>query len=454
MLFARKFLSSLISGEFRAPKNSARDFQGHALLPLGSSILGKESDFSRVFASATKRTNGGKLSSNGPRAPSGYQMKWPIPREAKFSPSFHEVNPASVPLHSFCQIFLPIRRVSVGERLTAAVATEARNSAARTMDRRRRAFVRQLDDRALFTSVAVLAAPRPEILTAPAFILLMNRFIICLAAILVASIGLAQDKTELKDQKDKGSYAIGLEVGTSLKKQKMDVNTNILVKGLNDGLSGAKPLLTEEQVKETMTALQKEMMDKQAAAAKELGEKNAEAGKKFLEENKKKEGVKTTASGLQYKVLKEGTGDSPKETDTVITNYKGTVLDGTEFDSSYKRNEPASFPVNRVIKGWTEALQLMKPGAKYQLFIPSNLAYGERAVGEKIGPNSTLIFEVELVGIKPPEPTPTPPPPGAANKPSTPAAAAPPAPITKSTGPATTSSAAPAAKASATPQKK
>ena len=318
------------------------------------------------------------------------------------------------------------------------------------MDRRRPEFVRQLDDRTLFTSVAVLAAPRPEILTAPAFILLMNRFIICLAAVLVASIGLAQDKTELKDQKDKASYAIGLELGKSLKKGKMDVNTNTLVKGLNDGLSGAKPLLTEEQVKETMTALQKEMMDKQAAAAKEAGEKNAEAGKKFLEENKKKEGVKTTASGLQYKVLKEGTGESPKETDMVVTNYKGTLLDGSEFDSSYKRNEPATFPVNRVIKGWTEALLLMKPGAKYQLFIPSNLAYGERAVGKDIGPNSTLIFEVELVGIKPPDATPTPPPPGAANKPSTPAAAAPPAPITKS-APAST---APAAKASATPQKK
>jgi FKBP-type peptidyl-prolyl cis-trans isomerase FklB len=256
----------------------------------------------------------------------------------------------------------------------------------------------------------------------------MNRLIICFAAVLIASIGLAQDKTELKDQKDKASYAIGLELGNSLKKGKMDVSTEKLLKGLKDGLSGEKPLLTEDQVKETMTALQKDMMEKQAAAAKEEGAKNAADGEKFLAENKKKEGVKTTASGLQYKVTKEGTGVSPKETDMVVVNYKGTTLNGTEFDSSYKRNEPATFPVNRVIKGWTEALQLMKPGAQYQLFIPANLAYGDRGVGKDIGPNSTLIFEVELIGIKPPEPVATPPPPGAANKPNTPAAAAPPAP--------------------------
>lgn len=266
----------------------------------------------------------------------------------------------------------------------------------------------------------------------------MNRLIICLGSVLVASIGLAQDKTELKDQKDKASYAIGFELGSSLNKQKVEANPDLLLKGLKDGLSGAKALLTEEQVKETMATLQKEMMDKQAAANKEAGEKNAAAGTKFLTENKTKEGVKTTASGLQYKVLKEGSGESPKETDMVITNYKGTLLDGTEFDSSYKRNEPATFPVNRVIKGWTEALLLMKPGAKYQLFIPSSLAYGDRGVGKDIGPNSTLIFEVELVGIKPPDPTPTPPPPGSANKPSLPSAAAPPAPT----------------KPSATPQKK
>ena len=172
--------------------------------------------------------------------------------------------------------------------------------------------------------------------------------------------------------------------------------------------------MSKEERDKTLQAFQKEMMEKQIAASKEAAEKNKAEGEKFLAENKTKDGVKTTASGLQYKVLKEGSGASPKETDTVVTNYRGTLIDGTEFDSSYKRNEPASFPVNRVIKGWTEALQLMKPGAKYQLFIPSSLAYGERGAGQLIGPNATLIFEVELLSIKPPEPVATVAPGGAA----------------------------------------
>lgn len=293
----------------------------------------------------------------------------------------------------------------------------------------------------------------------------MKRLTICLSGILVASIGLAQDKAQpqLKDQKEKASYSIGHELGASLKKGNMEVNTDTLMKGLKDGISGAKSVLTEEQIKETMTAFQKEMMDKQQAAQKKLGEENAAAGKKFLEENKKKDGVKTTASGLQYKVLKEGTGESPKDTDTVVTNYRGTLLDGTEFDSSYKRNEPATFPVNRVIKGWTEALMLMKPGAKYQLWIPSELGYGERGVGKDIGPNSTLVFEVELVSIKPPEAPATP---GAAaalsgagHVATTPAAAAPPAPkaagAPQGTPQRSNIGAAPATPAAAaTPQKK
>jgi FKBP-type peptidyl-prolyl cis-trans isomerase FklB len=211
---------------------------------------------------------------------------------------------------------------------------------------------------------------------------------------------------QLKDQKDKVSYSIGLDIGTTLKRQVIEVNEELLNTGIQDGLSGKKPLLSEDQVKETMAAFQKEILAKQAEAKKAAAAKNSAEAMKFLAENKTKEGVKTTASGLQYKVLKEGSGPTPKPTDTVKVNYRGTVLDGTEFDSSYKRGEPASFPVNRVIKGWTEALQLMKVGSKYQLFIPADLAYGGRGAGSDIGPNAMLIFDVELLGINPPTPTP------------------------------------------------
>lgn len=232
----------------------------------------------------------------------------------------------------------------------------------------------------------------------------MKRLIICLGAVCIASIGLAQDKTQLKDQKDKASYSIGYDIGETFKKQNVELNPDALFGGLKDALAGKEASLTKEDREKTLQAFQKEMMEKQVAASKEAATKNAAEGEKFLTENKKKDGVKTTASGLQYKVLKEGSGASPKETDTVVVNYKGTLIDGTEFDSSYKRNEPTSFQVNRVIKGWIEGLQLMKPGAKYQLFIPSALAYGERGAGQLIGPNATLLFEVELLSIKPPEP--------------------------------------------------
>jgi len=235
----------------------------------------------------------------------------------------------------------------------------------------------------------------------------MKRLIICLGAVCIASIALAQDKAQLKDQKDKASYSIGYDIGETFKKQNVELNPDTLFGGLKDALAGKEALLTKEEREKTLQAFQKEMMEKQIAASKEAATKNASEGEKFLAENKKKEGVKTTASGLQYKVLKEGAGPSPKETDTVVTNYRGTLIDGTEFDSSFKRNEPATFQVNRVIKGWIEALQLMKPGAKYQLVIPSSLAYGERGAGQLIGPNATLVFEVELLSIKPPEPAAT-----------------------------------------------
>lgn len=221
-----------------------------------------------------------------------------------------------------------------------------------------------------------------------------------LGVALLAGQACAGEKAVLKDEKDKVSYSIGLEIGNKLKSQSIDINADILASGVKDGLSGSKALMTEEEIQETMTAFQKEMMAKQAEKTKALAEKNKKEGDAFLEENKKKEGVKTTSSGLQYKVLKDGEGPMPKATDTVTVNYRGTLVDGTEFDSSYKRGEPATFPVNGVIPGWVEALQLMKVGSKFQLFIPSGLAYGERGAGQQIGPNSSLIFEVELLSIQ------------------------------------------------------
>jgi FKBP-type peptidyl-prolyl cis-trans isomerase FklB len=246
----------------------------------------------------------------------------------------------------------------------------------------------------------------------------MKQLIVIFSASLLALPLFGQEKsTQLKDQKDKVSYSIGLQIGFNLSRQKVDISPDVLAAGIKDALAG-KPQLSPDQIKEIMTTFEKDMEQKQ----KEAGEKNKTEGAKFLEENKKKDGVKTTASGLQYKVLKEGNGAQPKATDTVSVNYRGTLINGTEFDSSYKRGQPATFPVNGVIKGWTEALQLMKVGSKYQLFIPSSLAYGERAVSPDLGANSTLIFEVELLDAKP---APTPAPAGAAKAPSP---AAPPSP--------------------------
>lgn len=215
---------------------------------------------------------------------------------------------------------------------------------------------------------------------------------------MVSLTSFAQDQTpQLKDTKDKASYSIGLNIGMNFKKQGVDLNPDALLAGVKDAISGKKPALSEAESREVMNNFSKEMADKQKAMA----DKNLETGKKFLEENKKKEGVKTTPSGLQYKVIKEGNGPQPKAADTVTVDYRGTLIDGTEFDSSYKRGQPATFPLNGVIKGWTEGLQLMKTGGKYQFFIPSDLAYGQRAMGPDITPNSTLIFEVELKSVQP-----------------------------------------------------
>lgn len=224
----------------------------------------------------------------------------------------------------------------------------------------------------------------------------MRPVIITAAALSLAMASFGENQPQLKDLKDKVSYSVGLNVGSNFKKQGQDLNPDLFLAGLKDAMSGKKPALSEAEREETMQAWSKQMEEKQKAAA----EKNAADGAKFLAENKKNDGVKTTASGLQYKIIKEGTGAQPKETDSVTVNYRGTLINGTEFDSSYKRGQPATFPLSAVIKGWTEGLQLMKAGSKYQLFIPPELAYRERAFGDIVA-NSTLIFEVELLEVKP-----------------------------------------------------
>src|SRR5437660_235443 len=204
----------------------------------------------------------------------------------------------------------------------------------------------------------------------------------------------------LKTQKEKVSYALGANLGMNLHKQSVEVDTTIVLRGLKDALAGGKLLLTDDEAKAALTQLQTDLRNKQMEKMKEAMDLNKKAGTEFLEANKAKEGVVTLPSGLQYKILTEGTGPKPTAADTVSCNYRGTLLDGTEFDSSYKRGQPASFPVTGVIKGWTEALQLMPVGSKWQLFVPSDLAYGDRGAGADIGPGATLVFEVELMSIE------------------------------------------------------
>ncbi|MFI5400858.1 MAG: FKBP-type peptidyl-prolyl cis-trans isomerase N-terminal domain-containing protein [SAR324 cluster bacterium] len=207
-------------------------------------------------------------------------------------------------------------------------------------------------------------------------------------------------KDGLSDDKAKSSYAIGANVGASLKRQGVDIDLAALGQGVKDALAGAESKLSQQEVHAVMARLQQNMQAKHDAVQKAAGEKNKKDGEAFLAKNKKEPGVKTTASGLEYKIVKEGTGRTPTLADTVTANYRGTLLDGTEFDSSYKRGEPAKFPVSGVIPGWTEVLQQMKVGSKYKVFIPSNLAYGEKGAGQQIGPNATLIFEIELLDAK------------------------------------------------------
>ncbi len=216
----------------------------------------------------------------------------------------------------------------------------------------------------------------------------------------------APDPKPTMTLEQKIAYSVGLNIGKSMKQQGIDMDVDIVAKGIKDALAD-KPALTDAQVREVMTTFQQQMMAKQqemaakqAATAGAEGDKNLNAGRAFLADNKAKPGVTTLPSGLQYKVLKEGKGKSPKLTDSVVANYRGTLIDGTEFDSSYKRGEPAEFPVNGVIKGWTEILQKMKVGDKYQVFIPAELAYGAQPRGAIITPNSALVFEIDLIDVK------------------------------------------------------
>jgi len=210
----------------------------------------------------------------------------------------------------------------------------------------------------------------------------------------------SEDAPALKTDREKQSYAVGVEMGNNIKRQGVDLDGNLIAQGIKDALAGGTMRLTEAEVKETVMAFQKDLMAKQQAIHKAAGDKAKAEGEAFLAANAKKSDVATLPSGLQYKVVTEGTGAMPKASDTVTVNYRGKLVDGTEFDSSYARNEPATFPVHGVIPGWTEALQLMKVGSKWELYIPASLAYGERGAGGKIPANAALIFEVELLGIK------------------------------------------------------
>jgi UDP-GlcNAc:undecaprenyl-phosphate/decaprenyl-phosphate GlcNAc-1-phosphate transferase len=210
----------------------------------------------------------------------------------------------------------------------------------------------------------------------------------------------AQERPTLKTDKDKVSYAVGLEFARSIQGQGIEVDPKLVVVGLNDALSGGKPLMTEEDLRATMIAIQDGVKQKQMQAMTKAAEENKKAGEAFLAENAKKEGVVALPSGLQYKILKAGEGKKPTDTDTIACNYRGTFIDGTEFDSSLGTGKPAIFGVKGVIAGFGEALKLMPVGSKWQLFVPSKLAYGERGANNVIGPNSTLVFEVELVSIQ------------------------------------------------------
>lgn len=224
--------------------------------------------------------------------------------------------------------------------------------------------------------------------------------IVALSVVLLACESNTQNKADLKTTQDSVSYIIGTSIGKNLKAQKVEVSVDQLARGVRDVVDSNTLLITDEQAESIMSAFQQRMLARQEEEAHAAGEIHRKEGEAFLAQNKSKAGVKVTASGLQYKVIKMGAGPKPKADQTVTVHYSGRTIDGKEFDSSYKRGEPTTFGVSQVIKGWTEALQLMPVGSKWELYIPADLAYGDRGAGQAIPPGATLIFEVELLNVK------------------------------------------------------
>jgi FKBP-type peptidyl-prolyl cis-trans isomerase FklB len=213
----------------------------------------------------------------------------------------------------------------------------------------------------------------------------------------------AAEATDLEGEKQKLSYSVGYQVGGDFTRQGLSIDPELVVQGVRDALEGSEPLMTPEEMRQALTELKQQTAATAKRQREEQARKNLVEGKAFLAENAKKEGVRTLPSGLQYRVLSEGEGEPPAATDTVTVHYRGTLIDGSEFDSSYGRGQPDAFPLERMIRGWAEGLQLMRPGAKYRLFIPPELAYDERGKGARIGPHSVLVFEVELLSVQPAE---------------------------------------------------
>jgi len=232
----------------------------------------------------------------------------------------------------------------------------------------------------------------------------MKAWIICILGLtLLSGVCAAQEAPTLEDEKERINYSVGYQVGGDFKRQGLEIDPEVMLRGMQDAFAEKEPLMTPKEMRSTLVELKKRITAGQKEQQREAAEKNLTEGRAFLAENGKKEGVTTLPSGLQYRVLAAGKGEAPKATDTVTAHYRGTLIDGTEFDSSYHRDQPATFRADRVIEGWKEALQMMKPGAKYELFIPPELAYGQRGLGSLVGPNSTLIFEVELISVQPEE---------------------------------------------------